>query len=202
MSLSHSRPLSGSDSGLIILWLCHSSLSLNMLMGTLLTFVLVSVTPKVLGLSLTQVHVPPFGLGGQSVELGCEYDTQGEQVYSVKWYKGGLEIFRFIPSNNPPMAVFSRTGVSINTDLSNATLLHLSNLTVASTGRYRCEVSKTLKQFEQARNFIFQVSTEAPMFSTESKYGDLLVIVLPAHPPKVTLFSLFIFRNFIVTDIW
>ena len=106
-------------------------------MGTLLTLAMVSVIPKVLGLSLTQVHVPPFGLGGQSVDLGCEYDTQGEQVYSVKWYKGGLEIFRFIPSNNPPMAVFSRTGVSINTERSNATLLHLSNLTVASTGRYR-----------------------------------------------------------------
>ena len=34
--------------------------------------------------------------------------------------------------------------------------------------RYRCEVS-----------------TEAPMFSTESKYGDLLVIVLPSRPPQV-----------------
>ena len=33
---------------------------------------------------------------------------QGEQVYSVKWYKGGLEIFRYIPSNNPAMAVFAR----------------------------------------------------------------------------------------------
>ena len=30
-----------------------------------------------------------------------------------------------------------------------------------------------------------EVSTEAPMFSTESKYGDLLVIVLPKQPPKV-----------------
>jgi len=120
-------------------------------------------------LSLSQVNVPPFGLGGQSVELGCEYDTQGDQVYSVKWYKGGLEIFRHIPTNSPPMAVFSRPGVNIDTKLSNSTLLHLSNLTVASTGRYRCEVS-----------------TEAPMFSTESKYGDLLVIVLPSHPPQIS----------------
>ena len=125
-----------------------------MLMRSLLIFVMVSMTPKVLGLSLTQVHVPPFGLGGQSVELGCEYDTQGEQVYSVKWYKGGLEIFRFIPSNNPPMAVFTRSGVSINTDLSNATLLHLSNLTVASTGRYRCEVSYFTNLLDQFQMFL------------------------------------------------
>ena len=86
-----------------------------MLMGTLLTLATVSVTPKVLGLSLTQVHVPPFGLGGQSVELGCEYDTQGEQVYSVKWYKGGLEIFRFVPSvKEQPMLSYPRPGVSID----------------------------------------------------------------------------------------
>ena len=39
---------------------------------------------------------------------------------------------------------------------------------MTSTGRYRCEVS-----------------TEAPMFSTESDYGDLLVIVLPTHPPEI-----------------
>ena len=51
---------------------------------------------------------------------------------------------------------------------SNETILSLSNLDVMSTGRYRCEVS-----------------TEAPMFSTESDYGDLLVIVLPAQPPEI-----------------
>ena len=36
--------------------------------------------------------------------------------------------------------------------------------------RYRCEVS-----------------TEAPMFSTESKHGDLLVVVLPSTPPVIRL---------------
>ena len=50
----------------------------------------------------------------------------------------------------------------------NASTLSLTNLTMMSTGRYRCEVS-----------------TEAPMFSTVSDYGDLLVIVLPAQPPQI-----------------
>ena len=51
---------------------------------------------------------------------------------------------------------------------SNSSTLVLAGLVVGSTGRYRCEVS-----------------TEAPMFSTESKYGDLLVVVLPAGPPVI-----------------
>ena len=51
---------------------------------------------------------------------------------------------------------------------SNESSITLVNTSLASTGRYRCEVS-----------------TEAPMFSTESKYGDLLVLVLPALPPVI-----------------
>ena len=45
----------------------------------------------------------------------------------------------------------------------------LLNVSLESTGRYRCEVS-----------------TEAPMFSSDSKYGDLLVIILPKEPPLIT----------------
>ena len=44
---------------------------LSSLMVTLASCVLTSE-----GLSLTQVSVPPFGLGGDKVDLGCEYDTQ------------------------------------------------------------------------------------------------------------------------------
>ena len=44
----------------------------------------------------------------------------------------------------------------------------LVNTSLATTGRFRCEVS-----------------TEAPMFSTESKYGDLLVVSLPTKPPVI-----------------
>ena len=40
---------------------------------------------------------------------------QGEQVYSVKWYKGGLEIFRNLPSvKEEPITAFPRTGVIID----------------------------------------------------------------------------------------
>ena len=103
------------------------------------------------------------------MSLVCEYDSQGEQVYSVKWYKGGLEIFRFLPSSAQPLSVFPRPGVEILLSQSNSTVLQLTNLSLATTGRYRCEVS-----------------TEAPVFRTESKFGDLLVIVLPSAPPVIS----------------
>jgi len=47
--------------------------------------------------------------------MECHYDSQGEQVYSVKWYKGGLEIFRYLPSvKEQPITAFPRTGVFID----------------------------------------------------------------------------------------
>ena len=48
-------------------------------MSSLSSLALVTLASCVLtseALSLTQVSVPPFGLGGDKVDLGCEYDTQ------------------------------------------------------------------------------------------------------------------------------
>ena len=46
--------------------------------------------------------------------------------------------------------------------------MYLTALSQASTGRYRCEVSE-----------------EGPMFATDSKYGDLLVVVVPQNGPRI-----------------
>ena len=65
-------------------------------------------------LILREVTLPPFIIAGDTTSLGCDYDSQGEQVYSVKWYKGGLEIFRFQPSlRDRPISVYTRPGVNI-----------------------------------------------------------------------------------------
>ena len=66
-------------------------------------------------LLLGNVTVPPFRLGGDSADLGCNFSLlSGEQLYSVKWYKGGQEIFRFIPGNKVQTAVFPQPGLNID----------------------------------------------------------------------------------------
>ena len=44
----------------------------------------------------------------------------------------------------------------------------LTNISQATTGRFRCEVSE-----------------EGPMFATDTAFGDLLVVVLPKHGPTL-----------------
>ena len=84
-------------------------------------------------LLLRNVTVPPFRLGGGSAVLGCDFDPQGEQVYSVKWYKGGQEIFRYIPSNRlHPVAVFPQPGVNIDQVMSELFMIcYCDNLTLS-----------------------------------------------------------------------
>ena len=92
------------------------------------------------------------------------------QVHSVKQTTASCSLPKTWSDHRPGKSEYDPTD-SINWSPqthSNQTSLSLTNLEVMSTGRYRCEVS-----------------TEAPMFSTESGYGDLLVIVLPDLPPEI-----------------
>ena len=103
-------------------------------------FILSPIT--VSALILVRVSVPPFIIAGEKCVMECHYDSQvglitysvtifmtsvtksvtswqslwqGGQGYSVKWYKGGLEIFRNLPSaKEQPITAFPRTGVIID----------------------------------------------------------------------------------------
>ena len=126
--------------------------------------------PGAVSLVLSGVTVPPYGLAGESVSLVCEYDRQGDEIYSVKWYKGGREFYRYIPGNGAghQVTVYPRPGVVVDQAVSDDRRVTLRQLSLATTGRYRCEVS-----------------SEAPTFATDSGFGDLLVVVLPREGPVI-----------------
>merc|ERR1712130_789364 len=120
-------------------------------------------------LLLKRIRVPGLVRSGRDASLHCDFDTQGEELYSVKWYKGGQEVFRWLPSqSSKPITIYPRPGVRIDQNKSSATTMALQAVDLSSTGRYRCEVS-----------------TEAPMFSTASDFGDLLVVSAPPRPPLI-----------------
>jgi len=41
-------------------------------------------------LLLKRVRVPGLVWSGRDAPLHCDYDTQGEDIYSVKWYKASV----------------------------------------------------------------------------------------------------------------
>ncbi|XP_028038577.1 uncharacterized protein LOC114249270 [Bombyx mandarina] len=124
---------------------------------------------SVLGLRDIQLSVPEAVGVGSSAILGCRWalDT-GETLYTVKWYHGAQEFFRFVPKELPNTRVFSQTGISVDVSRSGAQQVVLRGASRGLSGRYRCEVS-----------------ADAPFFHTVYKSAYMRVVELPESGPKV-----------------
>jgi len=66
------------------------------------------------GLRNVSVQLPSAVKPGDSATLVCDYDLEGDQLYTVKWYKGRQEFFRFVLKDYPNTQVFPLDGVFVN----------------------------------------------------------------------------------------
>jgi len=92
-----------------------------------------------------------------------------DELYSVKWYKGISEFYRYLPKDDPPSQVYEVHGVTVDLSLSSKDVVTLESVSLQSTGHYRCEVS-----------------AESPSFITVHSEGEMNVIALPSEGPKIT----------------
>ncbi|KYM79010.1 hypothetical protein ALC53_10564 [Atta colombica] len=58
------------------------------------------------GLRGVHIQIPTAVRKGDSATLKCWYDTEGDPLYAVKWYKGGREFYRYAPNESPPVKTF------------------------------------------------------------------------------------------------
>ncbi|KAK8734788.1 hypothetical protein OTU49_005649, partial [Cherax quadricarinatus] len=115
------------------------------------------------------VKVPSHQVTGESVELECNFDQEGDVLYSVKWYRGQNEFFRYIPADTPKMQIFDLPGITVDTALSDARKVTLRSVSLQSSGKYKCEVS-----------------ADSPSFHTESRSAEMLVVDLPDEVPTIS----------------
>jgi hypothetical protein len=66
------------------------------------------------GLRNVAVIVPLAVSPGDTVTLQCSYDLEGDELYTVKWYKGRQEFFRYVPKELPHTRVFPLPGVNVD----------------------------------------------------------------------------------------
>ncbi|XP_055297130.1 uncharacterized protein LOC129565858 isoform X2 [Sitodiplosis mosellana] len=135
----------------------------------LLFFSILFLNDFILSLRLTEVRIPNHTVRNSTARLECHFDMDGEDLYSVKWYKDGHEFYRYIPRSMPPALVFELPGINVDIHNSTDNIVVLKSVNLSSTGRYRCEVS-----------------AEAPSFETVSDHGDMIVVVLPEIGPKIS----------------
>ena len=61
--------------------------------------------------------VPTAVRRGENVNLMCLYDLEGDTLYSLKWYKGKREFFRFTPKKEPSLQTFPVPGIYVEVSL-------------------------------------------------------------------------------------
>ncbi|XP_046681723.1 T-lymphocyte activation antigen CD80-like [Homalodisca vitripennis] len=118
---------------------------------------------------LRDVHlsVPTAVLVGGNITLNCSYTLENESLYTLKYYIGDKELYRFIPQDSPQVHVFDLLEVETY-DIKDGNVFVLSGVNVDSTGLYKCEVS-----------------TEAPIFFTVVDSAFVTVVVEPDIGPTI-----------------
>ena len=92
------------------------------------------------GLSNIRLAIPNYAVCGSDVAFNCSFNLQHEELYSVRWYRGTHEIFRFIPSQTPPTMAFLQEWFNIS-PASTKNSLHLLDISFINSGNYSCEVT-------------------------------------------------------------
>ncbi|XP_072749105.1 uncharacterized protein [Anoplolepis gracilipes] len=136
------------------------------LSASLLYVLLVAVT-GIRGLRNISIDIPLAVAAGTTVNMSCRYDLQSDTLYTVKWYKG-LEFFRYVPKEMPPIGVFGDLGAKVIINQSDAHQVVLKDVQPNHSGKYRCEVSG-----------------DSPSFTTLTVHSFLHVASLPDGDPQL-----------------
>lgn len=66
------------------------------------------------GLKDVRVSVPQAIKRGETAIFMCDFDLEGDPLYSVKWYKGRSEFYRYTPKDEFPIKTFPLEGLHID----------------------------------------------------------------------------------------
>lgn len=136
----------------------------------ILLFFLLRAISDTIGLKDVAVTIPQAATVGDTVTLQCRYNLEGEPLYTVKWYKGQSEFYRFLPKELPNTQVFPLPGIDVDLSKSTPNEVVLRNVQPEVSGRYRCEVS-----------------TDSPNFFTNIETGYMYVINIPKGEPQMKI---------------
>ncbi|KAF2367838.1 Immunoglobulin-like domain [Trinorchestia longiramus] len=117
---------------------------------------------------VTQVKAPHWLEAGGSGTLECEWQAEGKRLYSVKWYQGIKEFYRYTPSAHEPMLTFPNTNLTVDIAASSLGKVRITNVSLGASGLFRCEVSG-----------------DAPAFPTDYGAVRINVVALPGGGPVI-----------------
>ncbi|XP_076058505.1 uncharacterized protein LOC143035519 isoform X2 [Oratosquilla oratoria] len=119
-------------------------------------------------LHVVKVDVPARVQEGETVQLVCHYDLDGDNLYSLTWWRGKDQFYQFSPDSIPEVTVYTAPGIHVDKPRSGGNVVILRNVSRTSAGKYRCEVL-----------------AEHPSFEKDSKITAMEVIAVPKTAPHI-----------------
>uniref|UniRef100_A0A8D8WUI6 Ig-like domain-containing protein n=1 Tax=Cacopsylla melanoneura TaxID=428564 RepID=A0A8D8WUI6_9HEMI len=116
-------------------------------MITFLVMIFILHIPDASCLRNVKIHVPMSVIPGQTVTMICNYDLEGDPLYTVKWYKSRQEFFRYVPKELPHTRVFPYPGINVDVSQSGSNQVVLRDVQMDIAGKYRCEISADAPNF-------------------------------------------------------
>ncbi|XP_047475436.1 uncharacterized protein LOC125029533 [Penaeus chinensis] len=117
---------------------------------------------------ITRVKVPPLLKVGDEGDLDCIWETEKDEMYSIKWYQEGHEFYRYTPSSRDPIQIFDPPTLDVDREGSWGGSVRIANVTLAAEGSFHCEVS-----------------ADAPTFHTASDTAHIRIVDLPDSNPVI-----------------
>lgn len=90
-----------------------------------------------------------FAETGTDLSLECNYVLGEDNLHSIKWYRDDNEFYRYQPSEDPPIRIFPLRGLIVD-DFSSKTHLLVKNVSLETSGKFRCEVSGGPPRYQTA----------------------------------------------------
>uniref|UniRef100_A0A8W7PDU2 Ig-like domain-containing protein n=1 Tax=Anopheles coluzzii TaxID=1518534 RepID=A0A8W7PDU2_ANOCL len=112
--------------------------------------------------SVQLVVDPPAVRRGQHATLRCLYDLDDSPLYSVKFYRGLREFYRYSPGQQPSKKIFPFPGINVDASLSDNRQVVIKNVGFGLSGNFSCEVT-----------------ADAPSFSTATEHISMQVVASP-----------------------
>ncbi|XP_045516109.1 uncharacterized protein LOC123709058 [Pieris brassicae] len=133
-------------------------------------FILLAVCALSSAYKITQLKVPLYADPRRAAELSCHFQMDDQKLHSVKWYRDMHEIFRYNPSQKPPIRLFNVTGIMVQGGECQAEwcLVRVMPPPVAARAAYSCEIS-----------------TEGPKFQIARQTKHMTVVAMPERDPVI-----------------
>ncbi|CAG9770431.1 unnamed protein product [Ceutorhynchus assimilis] len=126
-----------------------------------------------LGLKNVTLYIEPSIVqqGGSST-LRCTFDLEKDKLYSVKWYRGSYEFYRYDMTEPPETKSFPIQGFTFDLANSNSTQVVLKDIEFNLAGNFSCEVT---------------TDGPGPNIHTRIDSKSMSVVQLPDHMPQISV---------------